>query len=215
MSTEIWIYNEAKFPAETHLMLTMLTKQFQNLDKSNDGNIYGDTEQDRWMRTHTVLSGGPVHTLLTVIWERNKIITNKPPVHTVTASKSFENGAKLKRNAFQSETNTSLSLKYSGAELGPIKVKCQSEDSFIDFVHNVNFQNDPLIVVSIAVSRANVPWPQYAPWIIFVKRQWRFNTIRIWCNYDIFSHFLFNSWQQKIYNFHINGNVKQQNPYPS
>ena len=31
---------------------------------------------------------------------------------------------------------TSLSIKY----LGPIKVKCQSEDSFIDFVHNVNFQ---------------------------------------------------------------------------
>ena len=36
------MYNQVKFPAETHVMLTMLTKQFQNLDKSNDGNIYGD-----------------------------------------------------------------------------------------------------------------------------------------------------------------------------
>ena len=65
---------------------------------------------------------------------------DRPPVHTVTVLKSFENGAKLKPNAFQFETKTSLSIKY----LGPIKVKCQSEDSFIDFVHNVNFQNDPL-----------------------------------------------------------------------
>ena len=47
MLTETLIYNQAKFPDETHLMLTMLTQQFQNLDKSNDGNIYGDTEQDR------------------------------------------------------------------------------------------------------------------------------------------------------------------------
>ena len=85
----------------------------------------------------------------------------------MTTLKSFENGAKLKRNAFQFETKTSLSTKY----LGPIKVKCQSEDSFIDFVHNVNFQNDPLIVVSIAVSRANMPRPQHAPRIILVKRQ--------------------------------------------
>ena len=86
----------------------------------------------------------------------------------MTALKSFENGAKLKRNAFQFETKPSLSIKY----LGPIKVKRQSEDSFIDFVHNVNFQNDPLIVVSIVVSRANGPWPQHAPgMIILVKRQ--------------------------------------------
>ena len=101
MLTETWIYNQAKFPAETHLLLTMLTKQSQNLYKSNDGNIYGDTEQDRWMRTHTVLSWGPFHTLLTMIWERNKIFTDRPPVHTVTALQSFENGAKLKRNVFQ------------------------------------------------------------------------------------------------------------------
>ena len=46
---------------------------------------------------------GPVYTLLTMIWEPNKIITDRPPVHTVTALKSFENGAKLKRNAFQFE----------------------------------------------------------------------------------------------------------------
>ena len=60
----------------------------------------------------------------------------------MTALRSFENGAKLfKRNDFQFETKTSSSIKF----LGPIKVKCQSEDSFIDFVHNVNLQNDPLI----------------------------------------------------------------------
>ena len=106
----------------------MLTKQFQNLDKSNDRNIYGDTEQDRWMRTPAVLLWGPVYTLLTMIWERNKIITDRPPVHTVTALKSFENGAKLKRNAFQFE-NFIVPVIY----LGPIKVQCQSEDSFIDF----------------------------------------------------------------------------------
>ena len=64
---------------------------------------------------------------------------DRPPVHTVTVLKSFDNGAKLKPNAFHFETKTSMSIKY----LGPIKVKCQSEDSFIDFVHNVNFQNDP------------------------------------------------------------------------
>ena len=134
MLTETWIHNQAKFPAETYLMDTILARQFQNLDKSNDGNTYSDTEQDRWMRTHTVLSWGAVHKLLTMIWERNKIITDRPPVHTVTALKSFENGAKLKLNAFQFETKTSLSIKY----LGPIKVKCQSENSFTDFVHNVN-----------------------------------------------------------------------------
>ena len=81
----------------------------------------------------------------------------------MTALKSVENGAKLKRNTFQFETKTTLSIKY----LGPIKVKCQSEDLFIDFVYNVNFQNDPMIVVSIA----NGPRPQHAPGIILVKRQ--------------------------------------------
>ena len=75
--------------------------------------------------------------------------------------------AKLKRNAFQFETKTSLSIKY----LGPIKVKCQSEDLFIDFADNVNFQNDPLVVVSITVSRANGPRPQHAPGIILVNKQ--------------------------------------------
>ena len=105
-----------------------------------------------WAGPVNVLSWGPVHTMLTMIWGQNKIITDRPPVHTVTASKSFENGAKLKRNAFQFETKTSLSIKY----LGPIKVKCQSEDSFIDFVHNFNFQNDPLMVVSIAISRVKL-----------------------------------------------------------
>ena len=47
-----------KFPAEMHHMLTVLTEQFRNLDKSSDGNIYiyGNTEQDRCMKTHTVLS---------------------------------------------------------------------------------------------------------------------------------------------------------------
>ena len=44
---------------------------------------------------------------------------DRPPIHTVTASKSFENGAKLEQNAFQFETKTPLSIKY----LGPIKVK--------------------------------------------------------------------------------------------
>ena len=85
----------------------------------------------------------------------------------MTALKSFENGAKLKWNAFQVETKTPLSIKY----LGPIKVKCQSEDSFIDFVHNVNFQIDSLIVVLFAVSRANGLRPQHAPRIILAKRQ--------------------------------------------
>ena len=41
------------------------------------------------------------------------------PVHTVTALKSFKNGTKLKRNAFQFEMKMLLSIKY----LGPIKVK--------------------------------------------------------------------------------------------
>ena len=41
--------DRAKLPAETLLMLTMLTKQFQSFDKGNDGNIYicNDTEMDR------------------------------------------------------------------------------------------------------------------------------------------------------------------------
>ena len=56
------------------------------------------------------------------------------------------------------------------------------EDSVIDFVwrnvpprplppssRNVKFQNDPLIVVSIAVSRANGPRPKHAPRIILAN----------------------------------------------
>ena len=34
-------------------MLTMLTRQFQNLDKSNDANIYGDTDRRKnSLRSH-------------------------------------------------------------------------------------------------------------------------------------------------------------------
>ena len=54
------------------------------------------------------------------------------------------------------------------------------EDSLIDFgdvssgplspsSRNVKFQNDPLIVVSIAVSRANGPRPKHAPRIILTN----------------------------------------------
>ena len=47
---------------------------------------------------------------------------------------------------------------------------------------------------------------------LFLRTARRLNTVE--CNYDIFSQFLFNSWQQKIYDLHLNRNVKQQNPYP-
>ena len=43
----------------------------------------------------------------------------------MTALKSFENGAKLERNAFQFENLIFYQIS------GPIKVKCQSEDSLI------------------------------------------------------------------------------------
>ena len=34
------------------------------------------------------------------------------------------------------------------------KVKCQSEDSFTDFVHNINLQNDPLsLSLSLSLHR--------------------------------------------------------------
>ena len=108
------------------------------------------------------------------------------------------------------------------------------EDSFIDFVRrnvpatflldpapssrNVKFQTDPLIVVLIAVSRANRPRPKHAPrfnlmnWAIKVEHNNYYTFFG--CNYDIFSQFLLNSWLEKIYNFQLKRNIKQQNPYP-
>ena len=106
------------------------------------------------------------------------------------------------------------------------------EDSFIDFVRrnvpatflldptpssrNVKFQTDPLIVVLIAVSRANRP--KHAPrfilmnWVIKVEHNNYYTFFG--CNYDIFSQFLLNSWLEKIYNFQLKRNIKQQNTYP-
>ena len=119
---------------------------------------------------------------------------------------------------------------------------CFKEDSFIDFVQrnvpgmflrdplppslrNVKFQNDPLILISIAMSRTNGPRPKQAPRVILTTYEWwsRMNInqylLQTTCTHFlgviiIFSQFLFNSWLEKIYNFHFNRNVKQQNPYP-
>ena len=41
-----------------------------------------------------------------MIWKRNKIVTDRPPVHTIPAWKSLENGMKWKRNACRYGTNT-------------------------------------------------------------------------------------------------------------
>ena len=108
------------------------------------------------------------------------------------------------------------------------------EDSFIDFVRrnvpatfvldpapssrNFKFQTDPLIVVLIAVSRANRPRPKHAPrfilmnWAIKVEHNNYYTFFG--CNYDIFSQFLLNSWLEKICNFQLQRNIKQQNSYP-
>ena len=109
------------------------------------------------------------------------------------------------------------------------------EDPLIDFVwrnvpamflldpapasRNVKFQTDPLIVVLIAGSRANRPRPKHAPRFILMNWVIKVNIIDNYytffgCNYDIFSQFLLNSWLEKIYNFQLKRNVKQQNPYP-
>ena len=67
-------------PAETHLMVTMLTNQF--LDKA----MIAASAVIPVNENSYCLSWGPVHTLLTMIWEQNKIITDRLPVHTVTSS---------------------------------------------------------------------------------------------------------------------------------
>ena len=84
-------------------------------------------------------------------------------------------------------------------------------------LRNVKLQNDPLIVVSIAVSRANGPKPGHAPSRHSRERRWGLSVINTYgaffrCSYDIFFTFLFNSWLEKIYKFHFNRNVKQQTP---
>ena len=85
---------------------------------------------------------------------------------------------------------------------------------------NVKFQNNPLIVVSIALSRANGPGQNMLQesfsraTIKDEHNQYLFGYYTFFgCNYDIFSQFCFLA-RKKIYNFHLNRNVKQQNPYP-
>ena len=88
-------------------------------------------------------------------------------------------------------------------------IRLFTEDSFIDFVwrnipatflldptpssRNVNFQTDPLIVVLIAMSRANRLGSKHAPRFILINWAIKVEHNNYWtffgCNYDIFSQF--------------------------
>ena len=117
-------------------------------------------------------------------------------------------------------------MLYLGLYLGKIQLLILSRETFLGRVswiptpssRKVKFQNDPLIMVLIALSRANGPGPKPTPRIILANRKDDYNRYLsqlFGCNYDIFSQFLFNSWLEKIHSFHLYRNVKQQNPCSS